>query len=362
MSQVIGAEEMPVYEEEVVVTATRVSENASETPGQTEVITKVKIEDSGQKTVGQLLASEGMAVTSYGGESSIATIRIDGSTAEQTLVLVNGLPANQGCLGQVDLSFFPTAGIERIEISHGPLSALYGANALGGVVNIITDLTGEPKNNISFSDGGYEIREDNQFLGITIQQNHWGISVGANTSDGYRDNSENEGRYFTGQYDLIQTDEDYLRLYWQFLKRKGQDPGSLSAPLVATTLIEESKAINLNGKQNIWGGIWEYKIFSQDMDYIYDCNDYFSYDFHLASNYGLDLAGLYYLGQHELLTGGVFLLNKNFESTISGEHAQKKGGIFLQDSWSLSDNFKLVSGARWTPGPIFHRPLTQGLV
>jgi vitamin B12 transporter len=91
------------------------------------------------KDVAQLVAtSPGVAVNDYGGLGQLTTVSIRGSTADGVLVLLDGLPLNTAFGGAVDLSSIPRGWIERIEVLRGPEGALFGAGALGGVVNVIT--------------------------------------------------------------------------------------------------------------------------------------------------------------------------------------------------------------------------------
>lgn len=91
------------------------------------------------KDVAQLVAtSPGVAVNDYGGLGQLTTVSIRGSTADGVLVLLDGLPLNSAFGGAVDLSSIPRGWIERIEVLRGPEGALYGAGALGGVVNVVT--------------------------------------------------------------------------------------------------------------------------------------------------------------------------------------------------------------------------------
>jgi len=91
------------------------------------------------KGVAQLVAtSPGVAVNDYGGLGQLTTVSIRGSTADGVLVLLDGLPLNSAFGGAVDLSSIPRGWIERIEVLRGPEGALYGAGALGGVVNVVT--------------------------------------------------------------------------------------------------------------------------------------------------------------------------------------------------------------------------------
>jgi vitamin B12 transporter len=80
----------------------------------------------------------GVAVSRSGGAGSLTQIRIRGAEAPHTLVLIDGIEANTTADGEFDFSNLSAEDLERIEIIRGPLSSLYGSNALGGVVNIVT--------------------------------------------------------------------------------------------------------------------------------------------------------------------------------------------------------------------------------
>jgi iron complex outermembrane receptor protein len=91
------------------------------------------------KGVAELVATApGVAVSEYGGLGHISTISIRGATADGVLVLLDGIPLNSAFGGGVDLSSIPRQWIERIEVVRGVEGAVYGAGALGGVVNVVT--------------------------------------------------------------------------------------------------------------------------------------------------------------------------------------------------------------------------------
>ena len=120
----------------MVVTATRTEIPLGDSPVATEVISREDIEESGTEDLAALLEDHpGVDITrSYLGSS----IRLQGLEPEHVLILVNGHRVLGMKGGVIDLSRFTVDNIERIEIVKGPSSALYGSEAMGGVINIIT--------------------------------------------------------------------------------------------------------------------------------------------------------------------------------------------------------------------------------
>lgn len=345
------------YEEEVVVTATRLEQTTEEAPGMIEVITKAEIEASGAATVSELLTQKGFTVSTYGGPSGAASIRLDGGEAEHTLILVNGIPANRGTMGSVDLSYFPTAGIAKIEVVHGPLSALYGSNALGGVVNIITDLTGDPRNEVMMNYGRSGHNNGNSGeVAFTMQQMNYGLAFGGRLHEGYRENAQTGNYFLMYQYDLFQNADESLSLTIQSMAKDNESAGSLSYPTPEDKQQDTLHALSLTGKTYLLKGLWEHKTYLNYWEETFESADYGT-DEYDNLNYGLDLAGLYAFEQHQLLLG-LNLMASDSDSTVYGSHALSNAGFYLQDSICLTAKWQFTSGLRWETGSITSSPLT----
>ncbi len=103
------------------------------------VLDRERIRASSADSVEDLLRrAGGIQLSRNGGPGQSASILIRGSGASNTLVLVDGVRVGSATLGQTDLAAISLAQVERIEIMRGPGSSLYGADAIGGVVNIVT--------------------------------------------------------------------------------------------------------------------------------------------------------------------------------------------------------------------------------
>ena len=124
---------------EVVVTAAAVPEDAATLGVAATVVDRATIERSRATTVADLLRSvPGVDVAQSGGAGGVTSLFLRGTNSNSALVLVDGVKLNSPYFGGVDLSSLGTANVERIEIVRGPFSALYGSEALGGVVQVIT--------------------------------------------------------------------------------------------------------------------------------------------------------------------------------------------------------------------------------
>jgi outer membrane receptor protein involved in Fe transport len=129
---------------EVTVTATRAERDVLEVPGNVTVIEREEIERSGARSVPELLRRQsGLLVTTT--TSNPAGVQVEargfnngGALGSSLLVQVDGRRVNQADTGNTDWATIPLGSIESIEIVRGPASALYGDNAVGGVINIRT--------------------------------------------------------------------------------------------------------------------------------------------------------------------------------------------------------------------------------
>ena len=122
----------------VHVTAPRIR-SALDDPTSTATVITADQFDSEFKTLPEVLShTPGINIQQYGGLGQLSTVSIRGSSAEQVLVLLDGVPLNTCQGGGVDFSTIPLDEVERIEVVRGGGTAVYGPDAIGGVVNIIT--------------------------------------------------------------------------------------------------------------------------------------------------------------------------------------------------------------------------------
>ena len=123
----------------VIVTATRYPEPLGATIGDNSVIGRDVLDKVPDASFAGVLAREhSITYVNYGGPQTLTSINMRGTNSKQSLVLIDGMRVNSPTNGLPILNAIPLNAIERIEIVRGASSSLYGADAIGGVINVIT--------------------------------------------------------------------------------------------------------------------------------------------------------------------------------------------------------------------------------
>ena len=170
----------------VVVTATRVATPIDEVLAPTLVIDRQDIDRSPADDAAELLRNHaGLEVARNGGPGQAAAVFVRGAESNHTLVLVDGVRINPGTIGIAALQNIPTQSIDHIEIVKGPRSSLYGSDAIGGVVNIVTR-RGVKEGWVSeVGYGAYATREASISGGIAGKRNELDLGLAWTESDGF---------------------------------------------------------------------------------------------------------------------------------------------------------------------------------
>jgi outer membrane cobalamin receptor len=189
--------------DEIVVTGTKTAVNRNNVPLTVSVVSKEKIENSSESALLPVLSEQvpGLFVTergttgfgvSTGSAGQISLRGIGGNPNTQVLVLLNGNPQFMGIMGHPLPDAYVASDVEKVEIIRGPASTLYGTNAMGGVINIITKEQDEDgfKANARLMYGSY----NTQKYMVNGGFKHAGFNVFASfnhdQTDGYRDSSD----------------------------------------------------------------------------------------------------------------------------------------------------------------------------
>ena len=189
--------------DEVVVTASKVETNRKFVPINVSVINKLEIEQSNESALFPVIseAVPGLFVTQRGvtgfgvadGAAGQINVRgLGGSPTTQVLVLIDGHPQFMGMMGHPLPDAYVTSDAEKVEVIKGPASMLYGSNAMGGVVNIITRKQQKDgyQANGKIMYGSYNTQK--YMINGGAKKGNWDVftSVNHDKTDGHRDSSD----------------------------------------------------------------------------------------------------------------------------------------------------------------------------
>lgn len=178
----------PTELDPIIVTATRSPEPLESTIGDNSVVTRSELDKLPDATLAEVLGRQrGITFVNYGGPQTVSTINVRGTNSNQTLVLIDGVRVNNGSNGLPPLNAIPANAIERIEIVRGAASSLYGADAIGGVINVITR-KGADKEISGFVNAGVGTYASSQYdagLSGTIGQWTYNVYGGYGQSSGF---------------------------------------------------------------------------------------------------------------------------------------------------------------------------------
>lgn len=165
--------------DQIIVTGARAPISAGDVGSAVTVLTRDDIEHRQARYVADLLrAVPGFAVSHSGVLGSQTQVRVRGSEANQVLVLIDGVRANDPATGdEFRWEHLATANIERIEIVRGPQSALWGSDAIGGVVHIITRSGNDARGINGYLEGGSENTVNGSLSG-GFGGDNWSVGLG----------------------------------------------------------------------------------------------------------------------------------------------------------------------------------------
>ena len=180
----------------VVVTATRIEQPIADIGTTITVVENPQIQEQKIDRVGDVLRQvPGVQVTQSGSPGSVTGVSIRGATSAQTLILVDGVEVNAGATGSFGIANLTTDNLDRVEILRGAGGSLYGSQAIGGVVNVLSQEGQGPPTASLVSAGGNRATSQ-QVATVSGAAGNLGYSgvVSYFSTEGFRpvnDNSDN---------------------------------------------------------------------------------------------------------------------------------------------------------------------------
>ena len=351
---------------QVVVTATRTEMEIAESPQPISVITKETIAMAPEQTIPEIIQrAAGVLVTNNGPIGSITTANIRGSEAGQVLIMIDGRRINDVQNGQFDLSNLPLSKdeIERIEVLRGGASALYGADAMGGVINIITKgPTKEPYTKVSASYGRFDTQEYSLTHRWKPGPLGYGLFVSRGMSNGFRPNSDYQAWTLGGdlRYDLPWKGE--VRLSAKNIQKEVGTPGSLNftdpddRQKDNITLLDLSYRDRIGSAVNLNARVFQ-NISRQEFDQGAQGPDAGPPFLHKTYETGGEIQATAPLGRINLFTGGVEAIQDRLNSSSLGVHRATRSAIYLQDEIEIGQPVTATLGLRYDTNSLFQNQL-----
>jgi len=354
--------------ETIVVTASKHETSLQLAPASISVISREELKlRNADDLADALTAQAGVTVTSVGQNRRGISMR--GMPVEHTLYLVDGrrISSSNSVMAHTDfeLSWLPSSAIERIEVVRGPMSSLYGADALGGVVNIITrrpgdDFHGEVSTTATTIPGvdGGDTNKTTLYLGGSLIEDKLHFSLGGELYD--RDNLPNKDNdnasdiesreSLQGEGKLIWTVDENQELMLSYASGnddRDRDVSSRGRNYVSSDEIERMQTSL--GYQGDWD--WGHVKLNAYQSNIERKNSRSSEDAPRAPQEVTDSVVDGHVGmalgeQHLVTLGGQFRKEKLNEArlTNTGEATAEHKSVFIQDEWQLDDSLLLVGG------------------
>lgn len=349
---VVLAEDYDVQLQEVVVTATKTEKRPQDVTQSVTVITGNEIRNSSATTAAEAVKyATSVDIREYGSSGAMSNISLRGAGYQQVLVLLDGKRMNSASSGGFDLSLLavPLDTIERIEIVRGSSSALYGADAVGGVVNIITKKPVASSVTINGSRGAHGYEESAAGLSGRSGSTFYALSAGKERSHGERENNAYD-QMTAGiklGYDLSAASS--IEASMNYLDKNLDVPGHVLFP---TPLARQTN-------ENVVYGLYYTVAFSKELDAdvnVYQTEEKLTYhnpdpifpedSKHKSATSGAEIQVNWVANAWNLFSVGVEAREDKMASSDAGVHNASLSAGYIQDEISVNDAFILVLGGR----------------
>lgn len=368
----VGLARAPVGLTDVVVTASRTPERGEESGASVSVLSQRALVRRNVTTLDQALVYE-PGVTINAGQLDIrGSTGLARGVGSRVLLMLDGHPILSGDGGEIDFESLPLLDVDRVEVIRGAYSALYGSNALGGVVNVLTSaIDSAPETSLRLHFGAWQQPDRYRFTAEQLDEKGFGIQhsqqvgdvgarlfLGREISDGYRQDDahdawllrgklmssvesthpwdvygvwarENDGEFFTWTSDSQPYQVDTSTLHDHEIDYKLLTGGSFTPVVGARVLLRVSPYVNYNSVQN------------------YFPNDTISgHNNHRATRLGGTTDLTLRLGGRHTLDIGTDIAHSFITSNFLGAHQIDDDALFAQDAIRLSERWGASLGGR----------------
>lgn len=344
--------------QEIVITANRLKNQKVDTPADVTVITSQQISDRGYRTVTDALEDvPGARVMQNGVGAYESHIMLNGD--QRVLVLVDGRRFNNSMGSMAKATFDahtlpPVDMIEKIEVVKGGASTLYGADAVGGVINIITKTPEETTGKIRVGYGSWGNQDLGVSVGGKVDKNGIQVAASRNKASYFKYKDKNgDTKKWPGQSNYTQdnlslklthdfTAADGLTLNYDYSNMEGWNPYSVNSYFPS----------HLNKKTNNVGLRYDWNRDAKNSGYLQTYRNYTSY-FNQGSmdetDWGIEGQQNFVLSDTNTLVGGLEYRDAKAHNQVNynGKKGYNNKAIFLQDQWQFAPTWQLNTGVRY---------------
>jgi vitamin B12 transporter len=352
----------------VVVTATRSEQPLEQTGASVTVVPEEAMRAQEYRAVEEALRTiPGVQVETSGSPGKLSTIRIRGANATQVQVLIDGVRVKSLTSGDFDFADVTLDDIERIEVLRGPQSTLYGADAIGGVVHIITKRgQGPPSGFVDFEAGNYETFRER--AGVAGSTGPWSYSLGVSRLDfqGQFDNDDHAVTSVNARLGYALPNKGELSLTGRFQDGHLRIPFATVFPDFDPNREQDQQLwlLSLEWRQP-WTSMWEHKVRVSAVDETLTFKDEADPAHPFGSTSDISSRRLEAEWYHfirpvpwtTITLGGEY---RNEVGEVKGSYRETvdSWALVLQDQLTLFDRLYLTGGVRYDGNSVFEDKAT----
>lgn len=394
-------EKMAIEIAPVVVTASKVEEPASEASASVDVITSEIIKDKQTLTLDDALRGlTGITVNSHGGADPLPLIQLRGTNSNQSLIMVDGIKLNPpySNIHVTPAGILLLDSIDRIEVIKGSHSALYGSDAIGGVVNAITRY--RPGLTFNVNSGTHATFNNSLIYSGRYNDTTYTLGQGMYSTEGFIGSGPYRNNTLLGKINIPLDSQSSLQLssyYWNWVKYDHNIGGEINSfsPLIIKMALDEDS----NLKEESWivsakflqfpSGQWKYyiglttynthSIWSNPLDPATADRPFpLAWDSDISSARDtIEMQHDFYVGENNTVTAGIQYTREwlgkeesnNFDTLGTGPSVtqpdirvdRSSRAIYLQDLFKVRELLSLAAGVRYEDGPGFDNELIPGI-
>lgn len=337
--------------EKIIVTPSRINQVLSTATHNVSVLDKKMIETIGAQDVPELLGvATSVDVLDYGAAGAFKSVMIRGAAASQVLTLVDGRPVQTPRDGLADLTMVPLSNIERIEIVRGPASSIYGANAVGGVVNIITKNGSEKMfTEVTTRTGSFKTNQVSFSHGYKIKDTDYFLTYDYNNSRGHRDNSGYLSHAATTKIGYRLNDDHRVEIAGGFSTAELGSPGLQSFMDLDDRQDTDKKYVqctyrgSMFEKQDLLVSFYHNR---ERLEFI-ESFDPITKNAHQTSVYGVDTQWSQTFFSLFRTAIGISFQDNGIDSTTSAKHDYNLKGVYVETELDVTKRGTIKAGIRW---------------